>query len=323
MGQPSRIHGRIWIDRSHRRWRQLLLSGLLLTGCSISATPYAVHPDTIVALRSHAGHPVKLAPFTSDKPGKSEIMCRLVGLIQTPGGVPFEQYVENAFRAELLVAGLLSDAAPVTLSGHLERMHFSTASEAVWEVRVTLVSSNGRRLTVADEYPFNWHFIADYACREAATAMVLAVQSLVRKAVQHPEFAGLLVQSSALAASPPAVATPAAAAPPQAASPAAPALQALVPVRPEDLRQWVPGKWRSAGGTNTLTIERDLTWSWGSSFGGRWNGSGRGEIRDGRLILEGWHSTSIPMMLKLKREGNVLVGELQTSRSYAITFERE
>jgi hypothetical protein len=25
-------------------------------------------------------------PFTSDKPGKSEILCRGVGMIQTPGG---------------------------------------------------------------------------------------------------------------------------------------------------------------------------------------------------------------------------------------------
>ena len=27
---------------------------------------------------------MKLAPFTSDKLGKSEIMCRLVGMVQTP-----------------------------------------------------------------------------------------------------------------------------------------------------------------------------------------------------------------------------------------------
>jgi hypothetical protein len=107
-------------------------------GCSISANPYAVHPDTIVMLRSQTGKLVKLAPFTSDKPGKSEIMCRAVGMIQTPGGVPFERYVEDAFRTELAVAGLLTNPAPVTLSGHLERMHFSTAEEASWELRLAL-----------------------------------------------------------------------------------------------------------------------------------------------------------------------------------------
>ena len=93
----------------------------------------------------------------------------------------------------------------------------------------------------------------------------------------------------------------------------------------EDLREWAPGKWRSTGRANALVIGRDLRWSWESSAGGRWSGSGRGEIEDGGrlLLLRGWHSTSIPMTLRLTREGEALVGELQTSRSYRIIFIRE
>jgi hypothetical protein len=30
-------------------------------------------------------------------------------MIQTPGGVPFERYVEDGFRTEMLVAGIASD----------------------------------------------------------------------------------------------------------------------------------------------------------------------------------------------------------------------
>ena len=90
-----------------------------------------------------------------------------------------------------------------------------------------------------------------------------------------------------------------------------------------DLRQWAPGKWRPSGGTNVLWIERDLRWSWESSFGGKWSGSGRGEIVDRRLILRGWHSTSIQMSLRLVREVETLVGEPQTNRSYPIAFVRE
>jgi hypothetical protein len=67
----------------------------LLVGCSVSANPYAVHPDTITALRSHTGKSVRVSTFTSDKPGKSEIICRAVGMVQTAGGVPFEQYVQG------------------------------------------------------------------------------------------------------------------------------------------------------------------------------------------------------------------------------------
>jgi hypothetical protein len=238
------------------------------------------------------------------------MMCRAVGMVQTPGGVPFEQYVQDAFRTELLVAGLASDSAPVTLMGHLERMHFSTSTEASWELRVTLAWSHGRRLTIAEDYAFSWHFIGDQVCREAATAMALAVQSLVRKAVQHPEFAGLLALGAAEAT--------AALAPTPAPSERRPDTRLL-----NDLRQWAPGKWRSSGGTNALWIERDLRSSWESSFGGKWSGSGPGEIVDRRLILRGWHSTSIQMSLRLVREGEALVGELQTNRSYPIVFVRE
>ena len=56
------------------------------------------------------------------------------------------------------------------------------------------------------------------------------------------------------------------------------------PAAPAPLHVWAPGRWRSTGGTNTLVIERDLRWSWSSSAGGQWSGSGRGQIEDGRLL---------------------------------------
>jgi hypothetical protein len=301
-------------------WLLLALT-FVLAGCSISGNPYAVHPETITALRSQTGRTVRLAPFTSDKPGKSEIMCRLVGMIQTPGGVPFERYVEDAFRTDLVIAGLESPTAPVTLSGHLERMHFTTGTEAVWDIELALASSNGRRLRIVENYAFNWHYLADYACREAATAMSVAVQALVRRAVQHPEFAALLTPGSAA----PTVTAPAQATTPitPPTSPATPAPATTASIPPTNLRDWAPGKWRSTGGTNRLVIDGALRWSWESSVGGKWTGSGLGEIQGGRLILRGWHSTSIPMTLRLVREGEALVGELHTSRQYTIIFTRE
>lgn len=36
-----------------------------------------------------------------------------------PGNVPFERFVEGAFRAKLLVAGVEAAEAPVTLTGRL------------------------------------------------------------------------------------------------------------------------------------------------------------------------------------------------------------
>ncbi len=199
-------------------------------------------------------------------------------------------------------------------------MHFSTAEEAYWELRLALASSNGRRITVAKDYAFNWHFLGDYACREAATAMAPAVQALVREAVRHPEFAALLQADET-----PSKPAPAAASPPTVTAPSATLNMPPVLIRPAapDLREWAPGKWRSTGGTNSLVIERSLHWSWESSAGGKWSGSGTGDTQDGQLLLRGWHSSGTPMSLRLSREGEALVGELQTSRSYRIMFERE
>jgi len=303
--------------------RVIVLAAFLAAGCSVSAHPYAVHPDTITALRAHTGKTVTMTDFTSDKPGKSEILCRAANMIQTPGGVPFERYVGDAFKTELLVAGIAAPTAPVTLGGHLERMHFTTAGEAEWELRVTLTSSNGRRLTIAEDYAFNWHFDGISACREASTAMALAVQALVRKAVKHPEFAALLTPGLGPAASP-TPAEPSATTTPPAPTTAAAAVAPTAPPRPpEDLREWARGKWRSTGGSTSLVIDRNLRWSWDSTYGGRYSGSGTGDVQDGALLLRGWHSRSYPMTLHLRREGDTLVGEIRTSQNYPVVFIRE
>jgi hypothetical protein len=63
-------------------------------------------------------------------------------------------------------------------------MHFQTFAEAAWELQATLTPSNGRRLTIDEQYGFNWHFVGDYACREAATEVVGAV--LILPAVNSP-----------------------------------------------------------------------------------------------------------------------------------------
>lgn len=181
LGRAANVAGRFRVP----------IAMILLAGCSMSAQPYAISPDTVAALRTHKGVSVKVGPFTAREPGRNDTLCRLYGTVKTPGGVPFETFVRDALRAELLVAGLEAADAPVTLTGHLERMDISSHS-GTWFTGMTLTSSNGARLTVADEYEFNWSFMADRACREATTALVPAVQSLIRKAVSHPEFAALL-----------------------------------------------------------------------------------------------------------------------------------
>lgn len=309
----------------------LLLAALTLTGCAISATPYAIAPDNVIALRKHTTTPIRLGTFTSDKPGKSGIMCRGEGIVQTPGKVPFEKFIEDAFRAELVVAGIETPDAPVTLTGHLERMHFETFARSLWELQVTLTSSNGRRLTVAENYEFPWRYIATHACNGAAAAMVPAAQALVRAAITHPNFASLLVPTpTAAEASKPE--TPAAEAQPPAES-AVVARVAPAVVTPPVVtldRRWVVGRWVSEGGSNTLKIRSDLSFVWISTFRGEYlRGTGRGEIEGDTLMLDGHFWTGHlrpdrrPVKLFLKRDGEKLSGELHTSRVWPGSFVRD
>jgi hypothetical protein len=100
------------------------------------------------------------------------------------------------------------------------------------------------------------------------------------------------------------------------------------------LPQFAPGRWRSEGETNTLVITEDLSWTWTSTFQGRWSGHGRGrgEIRDGYLILDGSRegTTTLgqpvprgPITIRLKRETETLAGQIQTARVYDVLFVRE
>ena len=97
--------------------------------------------------------------------------------------------------------------------------------------------------------------------------------------------------------------------------------------------RWASGRWRSDGGTNSLVIESNLSWRWTSTYGGRFEGQGNGEmLSNGRVVLSGFFNgidgvggnvRQRPITIRLTREGDTLAAELETSRVYSIIFIRE
>ena len=57
---------------------------------------------------------------------------------------------------------------------------------------MTVKSTNGRSLMVADDYSYDTSFVAEKACALTAQAFGPAVQTLIGKLVYHQEFAGLV-----------------------------------------------------------------------------------------------------------------------------------
>jgi hypothetical protein len=62
----------------------------------------------------------------------------------------------------------------------------------VWDIELTLSSSNGRKLSVSERYQFRSHFMGDTGCKYTAAAYMRAVQGVIRKAVRSPAFKSLV-----------------------------------------------------------------------------------------------------------------------------------
>ncbi len=120
-------------------------------------------------------------------------MCRGVGPIKTPDGEPFSEFVRKAFLDELKIASVYSASAPITLTGNLDSIDFSSASGG-WNLALTVKSSNGKSLSVNESYAFTSSFYGETACNQTAQAFMPAVQNLVGKVVRSQEFLALAAQ---------------------------------------------------------------------------------------------------------------------------------
>ena len=174
----------------------IALIALAATGCSTyAAARYSVSPETVSALRAYRPLTVAVGPFTAVRPGESEITCRAVGPIKTPDGESFEEFVRRAFVAELTMAELYAASAPVTLTGHLQRLDFTSGvyfTDAAWDLALTVKSSNGKSLVATEHYAFKASYGGDAGCQNTAQALMPAIQNVVGKAVRDPAFPELL-----------------------------------------------------------------------------------------------------------------------------------
>lgn len=171
-----------------------ILAATVFTGCSTYSTSrYSVAADNVVALRALTGKSINVGAFTAAAPGQREIMCRGVGPIKTPDGEPFSEFVRKAMLDELRIASVYSTSAPVTLTGNLDSIDFSSNS-GNWNLALTVKSSNGKSMSVSENFSYTTSFYGETACNQTAQALMPAVQNLVGKVVRSQEFASLVVQ---------------------------------------------------------------------------------------------------------------------------------
>lgn len=167
---------------------------MLISGCSTySISRYSISTDNVMALRSLNGKTLNVGSFTASTPGQKEIMCRGVGPIKTPDGEPFSDFVRKALVDELKISNIYSQTSDIAITGNLDSIDFSSAT-GNWNLTLSIKSSNGRSMTVAESYAFTSSFYGETACNQTAQAFMPAVQNLVGKIVKSSEFSELLTK---------------------------------------------------------------------------------------------------------------------------------
>ena len=161
---------------------------VIVSGCSTySANRYSIAVDNVMALKTLNGTKLNVGTFTASEPGKTEIMCRAVGPIKTPDGETFENFIRKGFVDELKLAEVYSSSAPVTLTGNLDSINFSSAS-GTWDLALTVNSSNGNSLSVSENYSYTTSYYGETACNQTAQALMPAIQNLIGNVVRNAEF---------------------------------------------------------------------------------------------------------------------------------------
>ncbi len=167
----------------------------LFTGCANKVPAYAISTNNVVNLQglSKDNGKVNLNNFTDSGRDESKVMCRLATPVGTASGETFASYIENAFKKELLVAGMYDPKSNITISANIDKLYGSTTiGNAYWEFTVTVKSSNGTSYQVHTRYDYESSFSAMSACSEMQRSFVPAVQKLIGDIVQNSKFVDLL-----------------------------------------------------------------------------------------------------------------------------------
>jgi hypothetical protein len=180
--------------------RHLLLFVIVvtLTACSSYITSrYSINVDTNIALRDIGLNGISVGPIKG--PAEYASVCRLSGVypmsVIMPDGMSVGEYFKKALIDELKQAWMyVEQPARINITGVINQAEFSSGMvNASWNISVTLFSSNGKTMNASERYEFKGSFDNDSSCFNVANAFMPAMQNLIQKIVQSPEFKNLLI----------------------------------------------------------------------------------------------------------------------------------
>lgn len=159
-----------------------------------SANAYSPSAQNVALLRDlkQAFPSIRIAGFSSYAPGETTLVCRLSYPVFLPGKMPYEVYLAEAMRAELMEAGIYAEDASVGLNGHLVAMDFSSFGTGKWTIEATFSVEGKEPVTIKHEYSYSVAAGAVQACNDVSRALVPAMQDFLHVVYSDPRFKDLL-----------------------------------------------------------------------------------------------------------------------------------
>lgn len=169
---------------------------LILSACTNAPQRYGISVDNDVTLKAMNGGSINVGAFTNSAEFNND--CRgLYGKISLPDNMSFEGYIQKALSDELKVAGMFNNKRPqITLTGVVDKLSFSTltslAGGGAWDIGLRVNSSNGESTYVSEHYDFDSSVQVFAACSQTANAYMPAVQDIIGKLINSPNFKSLI-----------------------------------------------------------------------------------------------------------------------------------
>ncbi|WP_087686483.1 hypothetical protein [Pandoraea sp. PE-S2R-1] len=166
----------------------------LLSACSTTAPTYSASLDNVDKLKADGDYKVtvgKFAPATGLKT-ESEIALRTTSM-SSPYGNSYSQYLAEAIKQELSLAGKLAPASPVQITGTLLENDVDTGvatGKGVIKARIVVTSGNTTRYDQVKSAETEWssNFVAAIAIPRATEAYPKLVQKLLTSLLNDDAF---------------------------------------------------------------------------------------------------------------------------------------
>jgi hypothetical protein len=162
---------------------------------------YRVSMDSTTELKQIGGSNISVGPFTLTAEFDND--CGITaGSVVMPDKMRVEDYIRNGLVEELKAAGMFDDTAPkITLTGTIDQLDFFSRRyiyTSTWHIGLLVKSSNGNSVHITDQYNFDAGAFSQADCQKVANSFLPAVQNIIAKVIDAPEFQSLVTNSNPL-----------------------------------------------------------------------------------------------------------------------------